>query len=290
MAKTVLGYLGPYRLLNVIHTGQCGQVWQAMDDGRQRMVAVKTLLEKAAKNAEQIGYLRQEYRLARTLCDPRLIEVYAFGIDRGTPYLATEWFPAPTMKRRVRSKEDREKIAWLVPKIIEEAAGALDCLHQCGWIHRDIKPDNFLVSDEGRVKLIDFGLAKRARHGLAKLLSLKSKRQGTPSYMPPEQIRCAPLDERADVYSFACTVYELIAGTPPFTAPTLEDLFGKHLKASPPSLEGQNPNVTTEFSQLLRRCLAKDPSARPASAGDFLGELGRVRIFKTLPRRPGSAT
>jgi serine/threonine protein kinase len=290
MGKSVPGYLGPYRLLNVIHTGQGSQIWQAMDDARQRMVAVKTLLEKYAKDPEQIGSLRREYNICRKLADPRIVEVYAFGIDRGMPYLVSEWFPALNLKRRIRSKEEREKIAPLIPKIIEEAAGGLGSVHKAGWVHRDIKPDNFLADDEGRVKLIDFGLTRRARHGwLARLFSPRLPRQGTPSYMSPEQIRCTPLDERSDVYSFGCTVYELIAGTLPFTGSTREELFGRHLKAAAPSLEAADRNVTPEFAQLVRRCLAKDPSARPASAGAFLGELRLIRVFKSLPRRPNPA-
>jgi serine/threonine protein kinase len=290
MAKSVRGYLGPYRLLNVIHTGQTSQIWQAMDDGRQQMVAVKTLPEKSANASQQIAYLRREFNICRKLSDPRIVQAFAFGIDRGLPYLACEWFPALNLKRRIRAKEDREKLGPLIPKIIEEAAGGLAALHQRGWVHRDIKPDNFLADDLGRVKLIDFGLARRARHGfLARLFNPRPPRQGTPSYMSPEQIRCAPLDERSDVYSFGCTVYELISGNLPFTGTTREELFGRHLKGGIPSLEAADRNVTPEFGQLIRRCLAKDPSARPASAGAFLGEMRLMRVFKSLPRRPNPA-
>ena len=287
MAKAVPGYLGPYRLLNVVHTGHAGQLWQAYEDGPERMVAVKTLLEKFCKDAEQIGYLRQEFKVGSKVVHPRVVEVYTFATDRGLPYLGMEWFAAPNLKRRIRVKDDREKIAHLIPKIIDQAAEGLACLHQQGWVHRDIKPDNFLVNDDGEVKLIDFGLARRARHGLVKFLMPKSKRQGTPSYMSPEQIRCTPLDERADVYSFGCMLHELIGGAPPHTGSTLEALFGRHLKTAPPPLEGVEPNVTAEFAQLVRRCLAKDPDQRPASAEDFLAEFRQLKVFKIPPRRQG---
>ena len=288
MAKAVPGYLGPYRLLNVIHTGHASQLWQAYEDGKDRMVAVKTILEKFCKDAEQIGYLRQEHKVGHKVVNPRIVEVYAFDTDRGIPYLAMEWFAAPNLKKRIRAKEDWERMAHLIPDIIRQAAEGLACMHCCGWVHRDIKPDNFLVADNGQVKLIDFGLAQRAKHGLAKLFSTKSKRQGTPSYMSPEQIRCTPLDERADVYSFGCVVHEMIAGTPPITGSTLEELFGKHLKSTPPSLEAVDRNVTPEFAQLVRRCLAKDPASRPASAEDFLDEFRMLKVFRVPPRRPTS--
>ncbi|MGA2620327.1 MAG: serine/threonine-protein kinase [Thermoguttaceae bacterium] len=289
MAKTVPGYLGPYRLLNVIHTGHGSQLWQAYDDGKQRMVAVKALLPQFAKDSEHIGYLRREYKVGLQVVHQRIIEVYSLDTDHGIPYLGMEWFGALNLKRRIRSKEDREKLAYLVPKILVEAAEGLGWMHHIGWVHRDVKPDNFLVDEQGQAKLIDFGLALRAQHGWGKLLTRRSKRQGTPSYMAPEQIRCQSVDERMDVYAFGCMAYEMFAGNPPFTGSTREELFTKHLKAPPPSLEAVDSNVTAEFAQWLRRCLAKDPAKRPASAHEMLGDLRTMRIFKSMPRRPSSA-
>jgi serine/threonine protein kinase len=101
--------------------------------------------------------------------------------------------------------------------------------------------------------------------------------------MSPEQIRGLPLDERSDLYSFACTLHELIGGKPPFTGTSVNDLLTKHLKSSPPSLEGANPNVTPAFAQLLRRSMAKNAGARPQSVDDFLREFRTIRVFKSTP-------
>jgi eukaryotic-like serine/threonine-protein kinase len=277
--------------LNVVHTGQAGSLlWQAYDDGKKRMVGIKTLQPKFCDDREQVGYLRQEYKVGLKATHPRVIEVYCFDIDRGgAPYLAMEWFPAPNLKQRIH-QGGYEKIAYLVPKIIEEAAEGLAAVHAQGWVHRDIKPDNFLVSDDGEVKLIDLGLAVRARHGLFKLFAGKSKIQGTPSYMSPEQIRGAALDQRADVYSFGCMVHELVSGKPPFTGINTNELLTKHLKANPPSLQTVSQNVTTEFAQLVRRSMAKEPKVRPSSMEGFLDEFRACKVYKIPPRRPSEVT
>jgi serine/threonine protein kinase len=282
VARGAPGYLGPYRLLNVVHTGHGSQIWQAYDDAMQRLVGVKTLRESADRDPEHLRLLRQEYIVGRDIKDPRIIEMYAFGWDRGQPYLGMEWLSAPNMKQRLMQGWD--KISPLIPKIIDQAAEALDCFNRLGWVHRDIKPDNFLVTDDGSVKLIDFALAKRRRRGLMKWFTPRLKiQQGTKSYMSPEQIRGLPLDERSDLYSFACTIHELVSGKPPFTGMSVNDLLTKHLKTAPPTLEALNPNVTPAFAQLLRRSMAKKANARPETVGDFLREFRMIRVFRSMP-------
>jgi eukaryotic-like serine/threonine-protein kinase len=282
VARGVPGYLGPYRLLNVVHTGHGSQIWQAYDDAMQRLVGVKTLRPGAADQQEQVRYLRQEYLVGRGIRDPQIIEMYAFDWDRGQPYLAMEWFSAPNMKQRML--QGAQKIAPMIAGIIERAAEALAHFHHAGWVHRDIKPDNFLVGDDGTVKLIDFALAKRWRRGLARWLTPRTRiQQGTKSYMSPEQIRGLVLDERADLYSFACTVFELVAGKPPFTGSSVNDLLTKHLKSPLPSLEAANPNVMPAFGQLIRKSMAKERDARPETVDDFLREFRTMRVFRTTP-------
>ncbi len=284
MSQASITYLGPYRLSKVVYTGQATRIWRAYHDGTQQFAAVKTLLGNYRQDRERIGQLRWECKVGQKLDHPGIIRIHEFGIDRGTPYLAMEWFPAPSMRRRIH--EGLEEMSDLLPKVILGAAEALAYFNDQGWIHRDIKPDNFLVDDHGNVKLIDFALARRKRGFVGRLFGQRSKVQGTRSYMSPEQIRSYALDERADLYSLGCTFFHLVAGTPPFTGGNTKELLMKHLKARPPSLEAANPSVTPAFSELIRQTMAKRASDRPASAREFLRELRTIPVFLNTPELP----
>ena len=288
MSTATPGYLGPFRLLNAIHTGHASQIWQAYDDRKRRRVCIKTLLDRFRRDHEQVGYLKREYAIGRNLVHPNVIKVENYDVDRGRPYLIMEWFAAPNMKNLIR--QGVGPVTHLLEGIVEQSAVGLEVLHKEGYVHRDVKPDNFLVSDTGAVKLIDFALAHRARGGLARLFIRAPKLQGTRSYMAPEQIRCAAADPRADLYSFACVMFELLSGKPPFTGNTANELLNKHLKAAPPSLEAVDKNLTAEFAQLIRRSMAKRPEDRPQSMTDFLTDFRRMRMWRVAPRPPESET
>lgn len=279
--------LGPYRLLNLIKTGQTSQVWTAIKDATQQRVALKTLLSDFQSQKEHLAYIRNEYAVGKALDHPNVIKTLDFGQERSLPYLVMELFNYPNMKDILVRAEVRESIAFLVPRMIERAAEGLAHVHEKGFIHRDVKPDNFLVSDRGEIRLIDFALAEKKKTGLAKLFGGKSKViVGTRSYMSPEQIRKLPLDERADIYSFACTIFHLMAGHPPYTAPTSNELLQKHIAAAIPSLEVSQKNVTPEFAALLRRCISKKPEQRPESMARFLQEFRALSVFKVPPSVP----
>lgn len=265
-------------------SGQTSQVWEAIHDGTQQRVAIKMLLGDYRRVVEHVGYLKHEFEVGVKLKHPQVIQIMELGTHDRSPYLVMELFPFPNLKQYIT--RDVGRLQYFVPKIVDQAAQGLAYLNQQGWIHRDIKPDNYLLNYEGDVKLIDFALAWKIRTGVAKMFGGKPKIQGTRSYMSPEQIRGQALDQRTDVYSFACFVFELIHGKPPFTAPSANELLNKHLRASPPRLDAMQKNVTAEFADLLKSMMAKEPRNRPASMDDFLRDFKRLRVFKITPKMP----
>lgn len=275
-------YVGSYRLINLIRAGKTCEVWDVANDVKGERLAIKLLAGDAAHNREEVGYLKHEYQVAHGLDHPNLIKVYAFGRERGNCYLAMELFPAPNLKQLI--VQGIEALAPIAADILRQSAAGLAYLHSQGWVHRDVKPDNFLVNREtSEVKLIDFALAQRQKKGLARLLAGRSKIQGTRSYMSPEQIRGQALDERADIYSFGCMTYELLGGKPPYTGVSTNDLLTKHLRAPVPPIQASNRNVTDEFSNLMRLMLAKKAEERPQSMDDVLSQMNVIKVFKTPP-------
>ena len=273
--------IGSYRLLRLLMTGQNSQVWEVMHDAQQRRYALKMLLPDRRDDKEQIGYLKNEFAIGSTFDHPRVVRVHEIGTVDRSPYLVLEFYPYPNMKFYIQ--QDFKKIAHMVPQIIEQAAEGLAYFHSKDLVHRDVKPENYLVSPEGEVKLIDFAMAQKRKTGLAKLFGGKGKIQGTRSYMSPEQIRGQPLDIRSDVYSFGCSIHELVGGKTPFTGNDTQELLTKHLRAQPPSLVMVNSNVTSEFARLVQRLLAKKPEDRPPSMEAFLREFRDLKVYKEPP-------
>lgn len=277
-------FLGQYRLARLIRVGSTCQVWEAVDENTQDRYALKVLRPESRTDKAAISLLKFEYEVASSMKNNnRVIQVHDYRVESGTAFLVMELFSEMNLKQALRRGPDA--IGYLLDTIIEQAAEGLFFMHTKGWIHRDIKPDNFLVGSDGTTKLIDFTIAEKKRTGLGKLL-YRAKVQGTRSYMSPEQIRGKVLDERADVYSFGCMAFEMVTGKPPYTGQTPNDLLSKHLSAQVPSPIVNNENVTAEFAELTKRMMAKNPEDRPTSMWDFLKEFRVTRVFKKPPRRP----
>ncbi|WP_081444784.1 serine/threonine protein kinase [Blastopirellula marina] len=269
----------------MLRASQSCQVWEAINDLDRRRVALKALHDKFCKDKEQIHALKHEYEVAHNFDHPLVIHVYEFNIHREIPYLTMECGISRNMKMALR--EDGAELAYWTPKILEEAAKGLGYVHEQGWIHRDVKPDNFLLDYEGNLKLIDFSIAEKKRSGLSKWFG-SSKVQGTRSYMSPEQIKGEALDGRSDLYGLGCTVFELMSGKLPFTATSADHLLDKHLRGQVPSLQAANPNVTDEFSTLVARMMAKKKEDRPDDMATLLRLFHQTKIYKIPPKKPPS--
>lgn len=282
MSLDSIGYLGPYRLLNVVNTGQSSRLWQAYDDHNRNFVGIKTLLDRFAQQKDQVQILKWEYEVASQLSNPKLIRIFEFGWQGKTPYLVMEWFSAPNLKMWVN--RGYEQYCKFLPKLLPDMAEGLLYLHEQGWVHRDVKPDNFLFSDESEeVKLIDFALARKIAKGLGKMFARKTKTQGTASYMSPEQIQGLPPEPQADMYSLGCTFFELLTTKLPFAGESMNDLLRKHLTAAPPAIKNRNNNLTPEFVNLMSLLLAKKPEDRFKTTAELCQHLRRVRIFRKTP-------
>lgn len=275
-------FLGAYRMVRLIRAGATCQVWEAVRN--EKRVAIKFLQPEVRSSKEEVAYLKHELEVGKDLRHTNVVEIYEFNVDRSIAFLVMEYHPGKNIKMLIRQGVDT--FGYMVPKIIVQAATGLQYLHEQGWVHRDVKPDNFLVNDNGDVKLIDFALANRIRTGLSKLLAGRSKVQGTRSYMAPEQIRGKALDARTDIYSFGCMLYELVCGKLPFTGVSPEDLLRKHLHAPVPVVAGGNKNVTPDFSELVGMMMSKEPEKRPDSMDDFLRRFKAIRVFRSTPKPP----
>jgi serine/threonine-protein kinase len=171
-------------------------------------------------------------------------------------------------------------------KIFKGAATGLAYMNASGFVHRDVKPDNMLVNSLGETKMIDFAISKRIPTGIAKWFYKKGKPQGTPSFMAPEQINDEMPDARSDIYSYACTLYELTTGRPPFRGTSMNDLLSRHFKEKPAPPSAYNPDLTDEFSAFVLKMLAKKKTDRPTNFHEVLMELRKVKqIFKSVQEK-----
>ncbi len=271
--------VGRYEILEIIGTGAHGRVARAHDPMIGRLVAVKLFPKELAKGDARQRFL-QEARVVGQLSHPSIITLHDMGIDEATqtPYLVMEFLDGQPLDRILEkgSIPLSKACAWAA-----EMACALSVAHRKGVIHGDVKPANMLITDDGRVKLMDFGMARLASRdtGATPLL-------GTPAYWCPEQIMGKPQDARSDLFSLGVVLYEMVVGKRPFDADSLQGICGRVLSSTPLPPSHANPSVPTGFDAVVARCLAKDPATRYATAeslAEDLYPLARHRVISPAP-------
>ncbi len=286
--------LAHYRLRERLGSGATGEVWLAEDTRLHRLVALKRLAAGTAGDAEASARLVREARVASTLTHPNVAVVYDVGEaelgGRQAAYIAMEYVKGPTLAERMR--EGRMEPAAILD-VMQQVAGALADAHEHGIVHRDVKPGNVMLGERGRVKVLDFGLARFAPpvhedsitwsggHG-----AFEGMIVGTLAYMSPEQARGHPIDVRSDVYSLGVVLYEMLAGRRPFEGENAVELVEAILTRDPLSIPGEG-TLAAGLSELALRMLEKDKANRPADMRAVLRDLDAARKGETQTQAPG---
>jgi serine/threonine protein kinase len=247
-----------YKVLNRIGSGGMADVYCAEDLQLGRRVALKLLYRRFAEDEEFVERFRREASSAAGLQHPNVVAVFDRGEFDGTYYIAMEFLEGRSLKQVVRQEGalDPDRAIDLVIQILKAARFA----HRRGIVHRDIKPHNVIVDDEGRAKVTDFGIARAGASDMTETGSI----MGTAQYLSPEQAQGHAVTATSDVYSIGVMLYEMLAGRQPFDADSAVAVALKHLSEQPPPISGWRPDVHPSLEAAIMRALAKDPSQRHA--------------------------
>jgi eukaryotic-like serine/threonine-protein kinase len=281
--------LGPYKIEALLGAGGMGQVFRARDTRLGRIVAIKVLPHDKVADPERKRRFLQEARAASALNHPNIVTLYDIAADNGIDYLVMEYVEGKSLDKLIPSKglPLTEALDYAA-----QIASALAAAHAAGIVHRDIKPGNAVVTSEGQVKVLDFGLAKLMERpapgpdgetqtqgpGLTDAGTVV----GTVAYMSPEQASARPLDHRTDIFSLGIVLYEMIAGKRPFRGASHVETMNAIVHDPPPALPGQ----PAELQEVFDKALAKEPKERYQHAGDFGLDLRRLKSgceSKSLP-------
>jgi len=261
-----------YEIQGVLGQGGMGVVYRAHDRDLDDGVAIKTLRGEAlSADPSLLDRFKQEIRLARRITHPNILRTHDLGETGGLRYLSMELVKGLTLKQLVDAGEILPTPVGL--RIAKQICAGLAAAHEVGVIHRDIKPQNIIIEATGGLKIMDFGIARlKEERGM----TAEGTVVGTPDYMSPEQARGHALDFRSDIYSTGVVLYEVFTGTLPFDGDSPLAVVLKHIQEPPPSPQARNPRVDPKISQIILKCMQKDPRERFQSVNDLYEALARV--------------
>ncbi|MGA2359875.1 MAG: WD40 repeat domain-containing serine/threonine protein kinase [Terriglobales bacterium] len=270
--------LGPYEIVSLLGAGGMGEVYRARDSRLRREVAIKVLPQALSLDADRMRRFEQEALATAALNHPNILAVFDIGTSEGSPYVVSELLEGETLRERLRSGSiaARKTLDYAL-----QIAHGLAAAHEKGIIHRDLKPENLFVTKDGRVKILDFGLAKLTQADPGAGTSMPTATHGTEAgvvmgtvgYMSPEQVRGMTLDPRSDIFSFGAILYEMLSGKRAFHGDTPADTMSSILKEDPPELNETNRNVSPALERIVQHCLEKNAEARFHSASDIAFDL-----------------
>jgi len=276
--------VGAYEVVAVLGAGGMGEVYRAWDARLSREVAIKTINAQYEADWEGLRRFEQEARALAALNHPNLLAIYDIGSHNGLAYIVSELLEGETLRARLLQGPIPVRRAL---DYAGQIVRALVAAHEKGIVHRDLKPDNIFLTNDGHVKLLDFGLAKLVRrenganrpHTGQTTITLDSGRAlGTPGYMSPEQLRGQTIDYRTDIFSFGAVLHEMLCGKRAFRGETTADIVSSTLSADPADLCEVNPLVPPATALIIRHCLEKRPEDRFQSARDLLFDLGSLAV------------
>ena len=279
--------LGPYEILAPIGAGGMGEVYRASDPRLTREVAIKVLPATFSQDPDRLKRFEAEARAAGVLNHPNITAVYDFGMHDGAPYIVTELLEGETLRSRLGpgAISPRKAIDYAV-----QMAKGLAAAHEKGIVHRDLKPENVFLTKDGRVKILDFGLAKLkldgGESGQTDAGTVSGGTQpgvvlGTMGYMSPEQVRGRAADKRSDLFSFGTILYEMLSGQRAFRGDTAADTITAILSKEPPDISQTNKDVPPGLDRIVRHCLEKNPEERFESARDVAFDLEALSSVST---------
>ncbi len=259
--------VGEYTIIDLLGEGGMGRVFRAESPSGER-VALKLVKSDYARDETFRRRFSREARIAQTVKEAHVVPVVATGEHEGTPYLAQKFVDGESLADKLK-REGALDVATTV-RICADVAAGLEALWAVGMVHRDVKPANILLDEQGETYITDFGLAKDTQ---GSLLTLPGQALGSVDYMAPEQIRGDELTGAADVYALGCVVHECVCGQPPFAEVKGMRILWAQLQDEPPDPCSLRPDLPREFGQAVLRALEKEPDKRPASAGEFVRML-----------------